>query len=46
MISIPIRWTRWLRICKGTPVKIQFDSDEQLGNRLIISKVNLWGMEE
>jgi hypothetical protein len=46
MISIPKKWTRWLRISKGTPVKIQFDSDEQLGNRLIISKVNLWRMEE
>jgi hypothetical protein len=46
MISIPKRFTNWMRIGKGSLVKIEFDSDEQLGNRIIIEKVRLRGAEE
>jgi len=41
MISIPAKFARWLRLTPGVPMKIEFDSDEMLGNRLIISKVNI-----
>jgi hypothetical protein len=46
MVSIPKRFTNWMRIGKGSLVKIEFDSDEQLGNRIIIEKVRLRGAEE
>jgi hypothetical protein len=46
MVSIPKRFTNWMRIGKGSLVKIEFDSDEQLGNRIIIEKVRLRGVEE
>jgi hypothetical protein len=46
MVSIPKRFTHWMRIGKGSLVKIEFDSDEQLGNRIIIEKVRLRGAEE
>jgi hypothetical protein len=39
MVSIPRRFARWMHVEKGTLVQIHFDSDEQLGNRLIIHKV-------
>jgi hypothetical protein len=39
MVSIPRRFARWMQVEKGTLVRIHFDSDEQLGNRLIIHKV-------
>ena len=39
MVSIPRRFARWMRVEKGTLVRIHFDSDEQMGNRLIIQKV-------
>ena len=39
MVSIPRRFARWMQVEKGTLVRIHFDSDEQLGNRLIIQKV-------
>ena len=46
MVSIPKWFTNWMRIGKGSLVKIEFDSDEQLGNRIIIEKVRLRGVEE
>jgi hypothetical protein len=39
MVSIPRRFARWMQVEKGTLVRIHFDSDKQLGNRLIIQKV-------
>lgn len=39
MVSIPRRFARWMQVEKGTLVRIHFDSDEELGNRLIIHKV-------
>ena len=39
MVSIPRRFARWMHVEKGTLVQIHFDSNEQLGNRLIIHKV-------
>jgi hypothetical protein len=39
MISIPAKFARWLGLTPGVPMKIQFDSDENFGNRIIISKV-------
>ena len=39
MVSIPKRFARWMQVEKGSLVKIQFDSDEQAGNRIIIQKV-------
>jgi hypothetical protein len=39
MVSIPKRFARWMNVEKGTIVRIHFDSDELLGNRLIIEKV-------
>lgn len=39
MISIPRRFARLMRVEKGTLVRIHLDSDETLGNRLIIEKV-------
>ena len=39
MVSIPRRFARWMQVEKGTLVRIHFDSDEQLGNRLVIHKV-------
>ena len=39
LVSIPKRFSRWMQIKKGSLVKVQFDSDEQLGNRVIISKI-------
>jgi hypothetical protein len=39
MVSIPRRFARWMQVERGTLVRIHFDSDEQLGNRLIIQKV-------
>jgi hypothetical protein len=39
MVSIPRRFARWMQVEKGTLVRIHFDSDEQLGNRLIMQKV-------
>lgn len=41
LVSIPKRFASWMQIKKGSLVKIQFDSDEQLGNRVVVSKVNL-----
>jgi hypothetical protein len=41
LISIPRQFARWMQVQKGTPLKLQFDSDEQAGNRIIISKVNI-----
>lgn len=41
MISIPTKFARWLKLTPGVPMKIQFDSDENLGNRIIISKVRI-----
>jgi hypothetical protein len=35
-ISIPKRFADWLRIERGSLMKITFDSDEMAGNRLII----------
>jgi hypothetical protein len=46
MVSIPRRFARWMQVEKGTLVRIHFDSDEQLGNRLIIQKVYFKGGEE
>ncbi len=39
MVSIPRRFARWMQVEKGTLVRIHFDSDDQLGRRLIIHKV-------
>jgi hypothetical protein len=39
MVSIPRRFARWMQVEKGTLVRIHFDSDEQLGNRLIMKRV-------
>jgi hypothetical protein len=39
MISIPRRFARWMNIEKGTLVRIHFDNDEKLGDRLIIERV-------
>ena len=39
MISIPKRFARWMNLEKGTHVRIHFDSDEHLGNRMIIERV-------
>jgi hypothetical protein len=41
MVSIPKRFTNWMRIGKGSLVKIEFDSDENMGNRIIIKRVRL-----
>jgi hypothetical protein len=41
LVSIPKRFANWMNIRKGSLVKIQFDSDEQDGNTVTISKVNL-----
>ena len=41
LVSIPKRFSRWMQIKKGSLVKVQFDSDEQLGNRVIVSKIYL-----
>lgn len=41
LVSIPKRFANWMQIKKGSLVKIQFDSDEQDGNTVTISKVNL-----
>jgi hypothetical protein len=46
MVSIPKRFTNWMRIGKGSLVKIEFNSDEDLGNRIIIEKVRLRSVEE
>jgi hypothetical protein len=46
MVSIPRRFARWMQVEKGTLVRIHFDSDEQLGNRLIIHKVYFKGGED
>jgi hypothetical protein len=46
MVSIPKRFTNWMQIRKGSLVKLEFDSDEQLGNRIIIEKVRLRGAED
>jgi len=46
MLSIPRRFARWMQVEKGTLVRVHFDSDEQLGNRLIIQKVYFRGAEE
>jgi hypothetical protein len=40
MVSIPRRFARWMQVEKGTLVRIHFDSDERLGNRLIIHRVS------
>lgn len=41
MVSIPKRFTNWMRLGKGSLVKIEFNSDENKGNRIIIEKVRL-----
>ena len=41
LVSIPKRFSRWMQIKKGSLVKVQFDSDEQQGNRVIVSKIYL-----
>jgi hypothetical protein len=46
MVSIPKRFTNWMRIGKGSLVKIEFNSDEDLGNRIIIEKVRLRSVDE
>jgi hypothetical protein len=46
MVSIPKRFTNWMRISKGSLVKIEFNSDESLGNRIIIEKVRVRGVVE
>jgi hypothetical protein len=46
MVSIPKRFTNWMRIGKGSLVKIAFDSNEHLGNRIVIEKVRVRGTEE
>jgi hypothetical protein len=39
MISIPRRFARRMKVEKGSLVRIHFDSDEKLGNQLIIERV-------
>jgi hypothetical protein len=39
MISIPKRFANWMQIKKGSLVKITFDSSNEHGNRVIVSKV-------
>lgn len=39
MVSIPRRFAKWMQVEKGTLVRIHFDSNEHLGNRLIIHRV-------
>jgi hypothetical protein len=41
MVSIPKRFTNWMRLGKGSLVKLEFNSDEYKGNRIIIEKVRL-----
>ena len=46
MVSIPKRFTNWMRIGKGSLVKIEFNSDENMGNRIIIERVRLGESED
>lgn len=39
LVSIPRQFANWMQLKKGTLLKLQFDSDEQAGNRIIISRV-------
>jgi hypothetical protein len=41
LLALSKRFTSLLRIKKGDLVKVQLDSDFDLGNRLIIAKVNV-----
>jgi hypothetical protein len=41
MVSIPKRFSNWMRLGKGSLVKLEFDSDEYKGNRIIIERVQL-----
>jgi hypothetical protein len=41
MVSIPKRFSNWMQLGKGSLVKLEFDSDEYKGNRIIIEKVRL-----